>query len=146
MTAPELSLKEIRKSPKLQQAPKTFRVSDFLTEEEKQARAKRKKERRKARAKRKFTTTDLIVAEIIARFGYEVYQKWDNYEIDHEKMMRLLEAERARERAGWLPMEAVVAQLVKDCIKRYKKEKKPTGPKEAAKIIKNDAKIATGEA
>lgn len=141
MTTPELTLKNIRESSKLLEAQKTFRVSDFLTKEEQEAKKKRKK--RKKQPKRKFNTVDSKVAEIIARFGYEVYQKWDNYEIDDEKMERLLAAERAREKAYILPLESIVAHLVKDCIKRNKKEKKPKGPKEATKILKNEVKIAT---
>lgn len=145
MTAPELTLKNIRKSPKLQAAGRTYRVSDFLTKEQQEARKKRKQRLKKT--KQKFDAVDSKAAEIIARFGYDVYEKWDNYEISDEKMDRLLCAERAREKAYILPLESIVAHLVKDCIRRHKKEKKPKGPQEAAKIIKIEAKIATtGEA
>lgn len=145
MTAPELTLKNIRKSPRLNPEPKTYRVSDFLTNEQKEARKKRKKQHKKN--KRKFDEVDSRVAEIIARFGYDVYEKWNNWEIEDERMERLLCAERAREKAYILPLESIVAHLVKDCIRRHKKEKKPKGPQEAAKIINVEMKIATtGEA
>lgn len=146
MTAPELTLKNIRKSPRLVESQKTtYRVSDFLIDEQKKARKKRKNQAKKTQ--RKFDAVDAKVAEIVARFGYDVYLKWDNWEIDDEKMDRMLRAERAREKAYILPLESIVAHLVKDCIKRRKKEKKPTGPKEAAKIIKIEMQIATtGEA
>lgn len=146
MTAPDnLTLKNIRKSPKLLEAQKTFRVSDFRTKAEQEAHIKRKAKRKPKKVK--FDAVDAKVAEIIARFGYEVYQKWDTGEIDDERMNRLLRAERAREKAYILPLESIVVNLVKDCIRRHKKEKKPKGPKEAAKIIKTEARIATtGEA
>lgn len=141
MTAPELTLRQVRQSPKLSMgAP---RVSDFLTKDQKDARQMRKANQRKA--KRKFNDADAYVAEIIARFGYEAYEKWDKYEIPEEKMERLIAAERAREKANLLPLEIMLAQLIKDCIRRSKKEKKPTGPKEAAKILKDEAKKAMGE-
>ncbi|MCM1218193.1 MAG: hypothetical protein NC548_27220 [Lachnospiraceae bacterium] len=143
MTTPELTLNEVRKSPKLNKAQRTYRVSDFLTKEQKEAREKRKHEAKKT--KRLFDPVDAYVAEIMARFGYDVYEKWNKGEIDDQRMQRLLAAERAREKAYILPLETIIAQLVKDCIRRTKKEKKPTGPKEAAKIIKVEAKIARGE-
>lgn len=142
MTAPELTLKEVRKSPKL--ATGAPRVSDFLTKEQKEARAKRKQN--SARSKRKFDDVDAYIAEIIARFGYNTYEKWNTGEIPEEKMLKLILAERAREKAYLLPLETMICQLVKDCIRRSKKDKKPTGPKEAAKILKDEAKKARGEA
>lgn len=143
MTAPELTLKNIRKSPKLQPAGRTYQVSDFLTKEQQKARKARKKQHRKVKCK--FNAVDSKVAEIIARFGYDVYVKWDNYEIDDEKMERLLAAERARGKAFILPLESIVTHLVKDCIRRNKKEKKAKGPGAAAKILKNEVKIIMGE-
>lgn len=140
-TKPALTLAEVRKSPKL---GRVRRASDFLTKTE-QAKLKQSHQKRRKKTKRKFDAVDSKVAEIVARFGYDFYQKWDNREIDDQKMDRLLAAERAREKAYILPLESIVAHLVKDCIKRSKKEKKPTGPKEAAKIIKNEAKIVMGE-
>lgn len=141
MTAPELTLSQVRNSPKLQMgAP---RVSDFLTKEQKEVRTKRK--RTAVKSKRKFNDVDAYMAEIIARFGYEAYEKWNTGEIPEDKMLRLVLAERAREKAYLLPLETMICQLVKDCIRRSRKDKKPTGPKEAAKILKGEAKKARGE-
>lgn len=141
MTTPELTLNEVRKSPKLISG--VPRVSDFLTKEQKKAREKRKQAHQKT--KRIFDEVDAYIAEIIARFGYETYEKWNAGEISEEKMAKLIAAERAREKAYLLPFETLVAQLLKDCIRRSKKDKKPTGPKEAAKILKDEAKKAMGE-
>lgn len=147
MTTPELTLENIRKSPRLNEPPKvTYRVSDFRTKEQRDAQRELRAQRKKRKkAQQKFNAVDAKVAEIMARFGYEVYEKWDNQEIDDEKMERLLAAERAREKAYILPLEGIVACLVKDCIKRSKKEQQPKGPKSAAKILNSEIRIAKGE-
>lgn len=141
MTTPELTLNQVRKSPKLIEG--SPRVSDFLTKEQKEARLKRQKAKQKSN--RKFDAVDAYVAEIISRFGYDVYEKWNSGEIPEEKMAKLIAAERAREKAYLLPFETLVAQLIKDCIRRSKKDKRASGPKEAAKILKDEAKKARGE-
>lgn len=147
MTTPELTLENIRKSPRLDGPQKvTYRVSDFRTKEQLDAQRKLRTQHKKQKeARRKFDAVDAKVAEIIARFGYEVYEKWDSEEIDDEKMERLLAAERAREKAYILPLEGIVACLVRDCIKRSKKEQQPKGPKSAAKILNSEIRIAKGE-
>lgn len=143
MTAPELTLSKIRKSPKLTQG-KSFRASDLRTKEEQEAHIKKRAARKPKR--KKFNVVDAYIAEMTARFGYDFYKAWLHGEIDDDKVNRMLAAERAREKAYIIPLESIVAQLVKDCIRRNKKEKKPTGPKEAAKILKAEIKIAMGEA
>lgn len=141
MTAPELTLNKIRQSSKLM--GKTFRVSDFRTNEEKEKHIKQKASRKPKR--KKFNEVDAYIAEMIARFGYDTYKAWNRGEIGEKKMKAMIYAERAREKQYIIPLETIVAQLVKDCIRRNKKEKKPTGPKEAAKILKAEIKIAMGE-
>lgn len=141
MTAPELTLNNIRST--LPKQGKTFRVSDFLTKDEKEQHIQRKAKQKPK--KRLFTRADAIVAEMIGRFGYEFYRDWNEGRIDEEWAYRLLSAERAREAEARLKIESVVCHLVKDCIRRSKGERKPTGPKAAAKIIKMEAKIAMGE-
>lgn len=147
MTTPELTLENIRKSPRLNEPKKiTYRVSDFRTKEQlekqRKLRAHRKKQKK---VRRKYDAVDAKVAEIIVRFGYEVYEKWDCGEIDDEKIERLLMAERAREKAYILPLEGIVTCLVRDCIKRSSKEPQPKGPKNAIKILNNEIEIAKGE-
>lgn len=141
MTAPELTLNSIRES--LPKQEKSFRVSDFLTKDEKEQRIQRKAKRKPKQ--QLFNKSDAIVAEMIGRFGYEFYKDWNEGQIDEEWAYRLLAAERARDAADRLKIESVICHLVKDCIRRNKGEKKPTGPKAAAKIIKLEAKIAMGE-
>lgn len=141
MTAPELTLNSIRES--LPKQEKSFRVSDFLTKGEKEQRIQRKAKQKPK--KQLFNKTDAIVAEMIGRFGYDFYKDWNERRIDEEWAYRMLYAERAREAANRVKIESVICHLVKDCIRRSKGERKPTGPKAAAKIIKLETKIAMGE-
>lgn len=136
---PELTLNEIRNSPRV----KVFQASELLTKEQKEKREQKRKTRRRKR--RLFDDVDAYVAEIIARFGYDTYKAWKNDEIDDAKMNRWLLAERARERAQFIPLEGVIAHMVGACIKRAKKERTPKGPKEAQKIIAQEIKAAKGE-
>lgn len=141
MTAPELTLKGIRKS--LPKPEKSFRVSDFLTNEEKEQ--KRQRKLKPKPKKYRFSRTDAIIAEIIGRFGYEFYRDWNEGRLDEDLVFRMIYAERAREAEARIKIESLITHLVKDCIRRSKGERKPTGPKAAAKIIKLETKIAMGE-
>lgn len=140
MKKPDLTLNDIRKSPKL---GRVARVSDFVSQEEmvqvqiNNARGKK--------TKRQFDDIDSLVAEMIARFGYDFYKDWNAGKIEDAKVSRMLLAERARERAIFLPLEATICHMVGACIKRHKGEKAPKGPKEAQKIIKAELKVIRGE-
>lgn len=136
------TLADIRKSPKI--TGRVARASDFMTEEQKERIRQANFVGRTS--ERKFDGTDAYCAEILARFGYEAYKAWDNGEIDEEFMARMIEAERARERAQRIPLEAIVVQMVGSCIKRNMGEPQPKGPKQAQKIMKAEIKAAKGEA
>lgn len=132
------TLSTIKKSPKLQ--PKVVRLSDLVSKEELvQLKPKRPKK------KRAYDDIDAFVAEIIARFGYDVYQKWNTEEIETKTLQKWLLAERARDRAQLIPLEGIIMHMVSACIKRHKKERAPKGPKEAQKIISAEIKAAKGE-
>lgn len=137
---PELTLTNIRKSPKM---GRQARAADFLSEEDLQE-LKAVNQRGK-KSKPLFTETDAQIAEMIARFGYDAYKAWLADEITDRKMAAMLNAERARERAMWIPLESIVANMVSACIKRHKGEKAPKGPKIAQKILKADIKAAEGK-
>lgn len=136
---PEFTLNDIRNSSKV----KVFQASELLTNEQK-AKCGQKRQAR-PRKRRLFDDVDAYVAEMIARFGYETYRAWKDDEIDDAKMNRWILAERARERAQFIPIEGVIAHMVGACIKRTKKERAPKGPKEAQKIIAQEIKAAKGE-
>lgn len=137
---PKLTLNQIKRSPKL---GRQARASDFLTEDDR--RKLQQTNARGKRIKRRFDDVDAYIAEMIARFGYEAYLAWNRGEIAQEKMNKMILAERARERAAWIPVEGIIISMVGSCIKRSKKEKAPKGPKRAQEIVKNEVKMAKGE-
>lgn len=100
-----LTLETIKKSQA--HAPtKSRSLLDFADEKElKEWRQKRVERKRK---KKKFDAVDSISAEILARFGWEAYQAWNNGEISQEQMTRWLFAERSREREGLTQLESVI--------------------------------------
>lgn len=142
---PQLTLKEVQAS--LQLKRRTAGVSDFLTEDEKRdlQGIRQKNKRRQRRKKAKFDKVDAYIAEIIARFGYDAYCAWNNDEIDDQKMLRLLEAERARERSAWLPIEGLLRALIQGGVPTYKPKKSPKIRKEVPKILQDEVKRAKGE-
>lgn len=137
---PELSLRKVKQSPKL---GRQTRAADFLSEDELQE-LKAVNQRGKCK-RRPYTDADAQIAEMIARFGYDAYKAWLDDEITDRKMAAMLNAERARERQMWIPIESIVANMVGACIKRYKGEKAPKGPKIAEKILKADIKSSEGQ-
>lgn len=131
------TLEEIKKSPKLNK--RNFGVSDFLTTKQVEelhtvAATSRKKQPL-------FDPIDAFVAEIVARFGYDVYLKWSAGEIDHNWLTRMLNAERARDKQQFLSLEAIVYSMVSASM-----SKKPQkAVRQARDIMKQDIKIANGE-
>ena len=138
MRKSDLTLDAVKKSPKLTQG-KVYRASDFLTDEEiaehKAAVFNRKNK------KRRFDEIDAMVAEIIARFGWKVYQKWNAGEIPNDKIVRWCYAERAREKQRLLNLEGLI--LNTGIISSVKKPSQPH--KIAVKILKDEEKIARGD-
>lgn len=137
---PELTLSNLRKTPKM---GRQSRAADFLSEEDLQELKAANQRGKKGR--KLFSETDAQIAEMIARFGYDAYKAWLADEITDRKMAAMLNAERARERQMWVPIESIVANMVGACIKRHKGEKAPKGPKIAEKILKEDIKAAEGK-
>lgn len=137
---PGLTLNDIRQSPKM---ATVSRVSDFLAKDEQtELRVVNYVGRKK---RQKFNKVDAYCAEIIARFGYDVYRLWNEGKFPADKMVRMIEAERARDRAQWIPLETIVINMVASCIKRQKGEQAPKGPKAAQKVMKIEVKAAKGE-
>jgi len=141
MTKPEgATLKEVYKNAS--QKTTTFRASDFLSNDEQ--RQLRRANVIGKKQHRRFDAVDALVAEIIARFGYETYKAWDSGEISDEKMSRLIAAERAREAQNRLPLEALMFNLISSCIRIEKGTRRPSGVKRARELIKSEGKIASG--
>lgn len=141
---PEITLEEAR--AKIKPKKTTFQASDLIDKDRlRELREKAKKSAQDRNKKKLFDKWDAYSAEIVARFGYDVYQKWNEGEIEIAQMDKWLNAERARDKGQLLNLEAIIIALVSSCVKYYKGEKKPTGPSEARKIYQEEAKIAKGE-
>lgn len=123
-----------------------FQASDLMDDEElAELRVKAQKSNAKAEKKHIFDTVDAYTAEIVSRFGYEVYQKWNSGEIPEEQMIKWIAAERARDKVNILNLEAIIMAMVGSCIKREPKQPKPKGPDIANRIYQQDVKTAKGE-
>lgn len=140
------TLAEIQKDLKQEAShgtAKVIRVEDVTTPEERKLMAERRKN--VAKSKRKFDDVDAYIAEIIVRFGYDAYIAWNRGEISMERMTRLLRAERAREASEQMELYGIIMSMVGACVKRYKGQPAPKGPRVATKIFKTVEKIAKGD-
>lgn len=135
MTAPELTLKNIQETPKVREV----RVSDFLTTEQKES-VIQKRATAKSRLVRKYDAVDAYVAEIIARFGYDVYKAWKIGEIDEDKMMRMVYAERAREKRLLIPIETLIVAANAGANNPTKNKSTPKSLKMAIKELNKEVK------
>ena len=105
MTADEQTLANIRKKA-LPEAQNLVRLSDFLSDQEKQELAEsnaRGKEQEKP-----YDNCDAYEAEMIARFGFDAYKAWLNGDIDEHLMARMIAAERDREKQLLAPILAMI--------------------------------------
>ena len=105
MTTDEQTLANIRKEA-LPEAQNLVRLSDFLSDQEKQELAEsnaRGKEEQKP-----YDDCDAYEAEMIARFGFEAYKAWLNGDIDELLMARMIAAERDREKQLLAPILAMI--------------------------------------
>lgn len=120
---------------------RVHRVSDFLTNEEKNdlARANTKGK------KKAYDKVDAYVAEIIARFGYDAYIAWQSGIIETKRMNRLLAAERIRDRASLLTLEAVIVSAVAGANQPTKSGHAPKSLKNAIKILQKEQDAIGGK-
>ena len=106
-----LTLKNIRKSSKLGAGPKqAVRLSDLLTEAEREQYVHKNKKVKETT--RPYDGVDAFVAEMIARFGYAVYQDWNAGELSAEKINKWIMAEHARDKQKILNFEALILAAV----------------------------------
>lgn len=118
-----------------------FKTSDFLTDDEinevKESNIKGKKSVG-------YDEIDAYIAEIIARFGYNTYIAWKNGEIDEERMIKYIQAERAREIRNRLTLESLIVSVVAGANNPTKNGHAPKSLKTAIKILKSEHKLAEG--
>ncbi len=142
MTTHDLTLGEVRKSAKITE--RVHRVSDFLSKEQKVEIAEYREKKALEGGSRGFDNIDAYSAEIMARFGYEAWQAWQCGQIKAEKMLKLVLAERAREKQRLLPLEAIVISAVAGANNPTKAGHAPKSLKNAIKVFKNEQKQAKG--
>lgn len=138
MTVPELTLENVRKTAMV----KTFRASDFLTREEQE---EVKFSNLKGKSLPKYDKVDAYIAEIIARFGYDAYIAWKAGDITEETMIRLIEAERAREARNRLKIESIIVASMAGANNSTKSGGLPKSLKNAIKMLKSEQKLAGGK-
>lgn len=136
-----LTLEEVRRSPKL--GDQVFQISDFMSSDE--VTEVRRNNAIGKKKRRPYDTVDAFVAEMIARFGYDVYCAWNKDELSEELVNKMMVAERAREKAQLLELEGIIIAMVGACVKKEEGQPAPKGPKTAIKIFKRVAKMARGE-
>lgn len=137
MTAPELTLNKVKETAKV----KTFRASDFLTDEQidevKESNIKGKK-------KTGFDEIDAYVAEILARFGYDTYVAWKFGEISEDNMTKFIKAERAREARNRLRIENILVSSISGANRPTRTGHVPKSLRMAIKMLKSEEKLAKG--
>lgn len=139
MKAPDITLKQAKEQVKV----RNHRVSDFLSGEQmSEIHANNAKVSEK---RRKFNQVDVFIAEILSRFGWQVYQAWKSELISQDQIVRYIEAERARDARERLRLENLIVAAVAGANHPTKNGSAPKTLKAAFEILKNDSKEAKGE-
>lgn len=135
-----LTLESVRERLKPDSAPRVFSLRDFVDKEEVETlhEAHRK---RIARKHKTFDDVDSLVAEILGRFGWDVYERWNTGEIDADWMARMLNAERARETAARSEIITSVYQSILGTVAKHPKQRFEA----VQKILDSNQKIMKGE-
>lgn len=141
MTAPELTLKQVKKSEKV--TTRTVRVSDFLSNE-KRIELRMAQEARSAEKRRGFDEIDAYSAEILGRFGYQAWLAWQTGQIKGEKMAKMVLAERARAKRELLGVETMILAVGAGANNPTKAGHAPKSLRNAIKILKDEQKQAKG--
>jgi hypothetical protein len=141
MTAPELTLNQVKKSEKV--TTRTARVSDFLSNE-KRIELRMAQEARSAEKRRGFDEIDAYSAEILGRFGYHAWLAWQTGQIKGEKMAKMVLAERARAKRELLGVETMILAVGAGANNPTKAGHAPKSLRNAIKILKDEQKQAKG--
>ena len=137
MTVPELTLNNVRETAKV----KSFRASDFLTEEQMD---EVKTSNIKGKKSTGYNQIDAYIAEIIGRFGYEAYVAWKNGDISESYMAKYIEAEREREAKRDLKLMSLIVASVAGANHPQKGGHLPKSLKNAIKLVKAEQKNLKG--
>lgn len=115
-----------------------FRASDFLSDEEQQE--LHEASRMESPAQKPYDEVDAFAAELLARFGWETYQAWHNGEFDHQRALRFIAAERAREIRNQIPLESMMLLTMAGANHFGKNGKPPKSLAHAQKLLKEQIK------
>lgn len=137
MTTPVLTLKEVQEKARAGRT-RVSRVSDFLTNDEKDERIRDRVKSAGKRTKRIYDETDAFIAEMIARFGYSFYKDWKAGAVSTDDALRFTCAERAREKRLLAPLEAIIISSVAGANQPTKGHQTPKSLKNAIKILKQE--------
>lgn len=140
MTVPEITLNKAKEVLE-QKKTKTFRASDFLTQEQVEEVHKSNIKGKK----RSYNVVDAYVAEILARFGYDTYMAWKNGDISEKNMLAYVQAERAREIRSTLALESIIVASVAGSNHSTKHGSAPKSLKMAIDILKKEQNKAKGD-
>lgn len=105
MMAHENTLEQI-KAEVLPNTERTFRASDFLSDEEQQELKKVNETSHKK--ERPYDNVDAFEAELLARFGWEAFQAWLKGDFEMNTAARFIAAERAREKRQLEPLAMMI--------------------------------------
>lgn len=141
MTTPELTLNKVKKSEKV--TVRTVRVSDFLSNEKK-VELRMAQEAKAAQKRRGFDEIDAYSGEILGRFGYLAWQAWQSGQIKGEKMIKMVLAERARQKRELLGVETMILAVGSGANRPTKNGHVPKSLRNAVKILKDEQKQAKG--
>ena len=128
MRTPEITLSKARE--------RVSRVSDFLTDEEKDK--LRKANARGKKDTKPYDAIDAYTAEILGRFGYDTYLAWQSGVFPADKMNRMLAAERVREKSRLLTLEAIIISACAGANHPTKSGHSPKSLKTAINIFKKE--------
>lgn len=142
MRTHELTLQEVKKSAKVTE--QVYRVSDFLSKDQKTEIAEYREKKALEGGLRGFDEVDAYSAEIMARFGYSAWQAWQCGQIKPEKMLKMVLAERARGKRELIGLEALIIAVNAGANNPTKSGHAPKSLKNAIKIFKSEQKQAKG--
>ena len=140
MTVPEITLNKAKEVLE-QKKTKTFRASDFLTQEQVEEVHKSNIKGKK----RSYNVVDAYIAEILARFGYDTYMAWKNGDISEKNMVAYIQAERAREIRSTLALESIIVASVAGSNHPTEHGTTPKSLKMAIDILKKEQNKAKGD-
>lgn len=141
MTAPELRLKNVKKSTKV--VSNVVRVSDFLSDDKK-IELRLAQEAHFIKKRRGFDDVDAYSSEILGRFGYEAWLAWQSGQIKGDKMARMVLAERSRWKREIVGLESLILAAVAGANNPTKSGHAPKSLRNAVKILKSEERQAKG--